>query len=320
MTTSVYPGRTEKSPLVQDRLGRPARGRTGSGIRVRRIVPYLMVAPFCVLFFCFFVVPMGYALYTSLFKTTLFSGTEFAGLLNYRLTIGSSAFWDGVARIALFGCIQVPVMLGLALFFALVLDSGVVRHGKFFQLIYFIPYAVPTVVSALMWGFMYEPSFGPLGAVTRALGLGTPDFLGSHMVLASIGNVTTWEYTGYNMVILYTALQWVPRELEDAAIVDGASLRQFTWYVKLRSILPAFALTIILSVIGTMQIFTEPSIFAHLTSSITTSYTPNFYVYNLAFQQFDSNEAAAAAFVLAAVTIVLTAALVIASRRRRGER
>lgn len=279
-----------------------------------------MVAPFCVVLACFAIVPLGYALYISFFRTTLFGGTVFAGVGNFANTLGSTGFWNGVVRIVEFGCVQVPVMLGLGLFFALALDSGLVRLRRVFHTVYFIPYAVPGVVASLMWGFMFEPAFGPLDSVTKAFALGTPDFLASHTVLFSIGNVVTWEWTGYHVIIFYTALQWVPRQLEEAAVVDGATLWQVTWFVKLRSILPVVALTGLLSIIGNMQLFTEPSIFATLTPAITSSYTPNYYIYTLAFEEFNFNGGAAAAFVVAVFTIVATAFVLMGRRRiqRRG--
>lgn len=300
--------------LASDPIRRPRRFTKRSGGK-RRTTPYVLLAPFCLVFAIFAIAPLGYALYVSLFKTTFLQGQVFAGLSNFALTLESSAFWHGVGRVVVFGAFQVPIMLGVALLLALLLDSGLVRLSRTFQAIYFIPYAVPGVVAALMWGFMYEPSFGPLDAISKAVGFGTINFLGTNTILSSIGNVVTWEWTGYHLIILYTALQWVPPQLEEAALVDGASLWQVTWHVKVRSILPVVALSGVFSVIGTMQLFTEPSIFATLTPSITSSYTPNYYVYTQAFQEFNSNGAAATALLLAAMTIILMVGIMFARKR-----
>lgn len=305
---------TAVATAVPGRVRRSRRGRPG-GLRGHRATPYVLIAPFCLVFVCFAVVPLGYALYISLFRSTLFGGQVYAGVSNFSSTLSSGAFWSGVARIAIFGCVQVPIMLAIGLALALVLDSGLVRLSRAFQAIYFIPYAVPGVVAALMWGFMYEPGFGPLNAIAKSLGFGTVNFLGGQTVLASMGNVVTWEWTGYHLIIFYTALQWVPRQLEEAAMVDGASVWQVTWFVKARSILSVVALSGLFSIIGTMQLFTEPSIFAGLTPAVTSSYTPNYYIYTLAFQEFNFNGAAAAAFLLAVVTIAVTVGIVLTRRR-----
>ena len=85
-----------------------------------------------------------------------------------------------------------------------------------------MPYAVPTVIAALMWGFLYGQDFGPFADIADALGTTPPNFLGESLMLWSIANVSTWTYTGYNMIILYAALRSIPTELYEAAAVDGA--------------------------------------------------------------------------------------------------
>lgn len=116
----------------------------------------------------------------------------------------------------LFGAVQVPVMLGLALVFALLLDSPLIRGKKFYRLAFFAPYAVPGVIAAIMWGFLYSPSLSPFSVLTSNV-----DLLGSGLVLWSIANVVTWVYAGYNMLIIYSALQSIPGEIYEAARIDG---------------------------------------------------------------------------------------------------
>src|SRR5699024_6939313 len=134
-----------------------------------------------------------------------------------------AAFTGGVLRMAVFLIIQVPIMLGLALLFALVLDSGRLRMKRFVRLSIFVPYAVPGVISALMWGYLYGPDFGPFAQTGRAVGLGTPYFLSADFMLFSIMNIVTWGFIGYNRIILYSALRSIPTEIYEAARVDGAN-------------------------------------------------------------------------------------------------
>src|SRR5437868_15491729 len=109
--------------------------------RQRVGLPYLFLAPFLVLFILFFILPLGYALGISLFADRLVGGTVFVGSQNYLQALQDGAFWDGVRRMVVFGVVQVPIMLGLALVFALLLDSGVARLRTLLRLGFFLPYA-----------------------------------------------------------------------------------------------------------------------------------------------------------------------------------
>src|SRR3954470_9033152 len=121
----------------------------------------LFVAPFMVLFLLLFLAPLGYSAYLSLFQHRLIGGTSFVVLDNYATALTDPLFLHGVLRVGLFFLIQVPVMLVLALLFALALDSGLMRFARVVRLGIFVPYAVPSVVATLMWGYLYGPDFGP---------------------------------------------------------------------------------------------------------------------------------------------------------------
>jgi multiple sugar transport system permease protein len=219
---------------------------------------------------------------------------------------------------ALFGIVQIPVMIGLALFFALLIDARAVWMPSVFRLAYFLPFAVPTVVGALMWGYLYDPSFGPFAQIAEHLGFDAPDFLSESGMLPSLGNIVTWEWTGYNMIILYAALKAIPFDFTEAAAVDGATPWQIARHVRIPLIRPALVLTIVFSIIGTLQLFNEPNILRTVAPDvITTHYTPNLYAYNLAFTGQQFNYAAAVSFLLGAVVFVGSYTFIFVSRRRR---
>ena len=123
---------------------RPARS---GGFASRKLAPYLFLAPFVLLFIAFIVAPLVYALYMSLFRDTLVGGRQFAGAASYIKVTGDAKFWGGVWNLVLFGIVQVPIMLGLALLFAIVLDRGQVYAKGVFRLGFFLPYAVPSVIA-----------------------------------------------------------------------------------------------------------------------------------------------------------------------------
>jgi multiple sugar transport system permease protein len=280
---------------------------------------YLFVAPFMVVFVAMLVIPLAYAAYLSLFQERLVGGSVFVGLANYTRAFTDHDLASGVWRVARFFAVQVPVMLILALFFALALDSGRLRWARLFRLGIFVPYAIPSVVAALMWGYFYGRDFGPIGQVATKLGFTAPDLLRGNVILASLGNIVTWEFAGYNMIILYAALRSVPTELYEAAAVDGAGAWRTAWSVKIPAIRPAILLTVIFSVIGSFQLFNEPNLIQRLAPSvINSSYTPNLYAYSLAFISQEVNYAAAVSFLLGLVIIVASYLVLLLTNRRNA--
>ncbi|MEU1471823.1 sugar ABC transporter permease [Streptomyces sp. NPDC005761] len=264
------------------------------------------IGPFVLVFALVFLAPLAYSVYLSLFRTQLIGGTSFVGLDNYQQALQDGQFWDGVLRVGLFLLIQVPIMLGIALLVALAIDSGRLFGKDFFRIAVFLPYAVPAVVATLMWGFMYGPRFGLVGDINDALGANLPDPLSSDLVLASIGNIVTWEFVGYNMLIFYSALRVVPHALYEAAEIDGAGQWRVISAIKLPAIRGALVIATIFSVIGSFQLFNEPAILQKLApNAITTDYTPNYYTYSLSFSGQQHNYSATVAIVMGVITMVV---------------
>lgn len=264
------------------------------------------IGPFAVVFAFVFLAPIAYSIYLSLFRNKLIGGTSFVGLDNYRQALHDTQFWDSLGRVSLFLLIQVPIMLGIALLVALALDSGRLYGRDFFRISIFLPYAVPAVVATLMWGFMYGTRFGLVSDINDALGVSLPNPLGPDLILASIGNIVTWEFVGYNMLIFYSALRVIPASLYEAAQIDGAGQIRVITAIKLPAIRGALVIATIFSIIGTFQLFNEPSILQKLApNSITTDYTPNYYTYSLSFSGQQHNYSATVAIVMGLITMVI---------------
>ncbi|GAA4885158.1 sugar ABC transporter permease [Kitasatospora terrestris] len=309
--------------VAADRAGRQAPPSRRGPSRNRAALGFLL--PFGLLFVALFLLPIAYALWQSLYRTAR-SGlgfgparTVFAGLANYGAALGDGSFLAGVGRVLLFGVVQVPVMLGLALVLALLLDGRGARFPRFFRLAYFLPYAIPGVVATILWAFLYLPGTSPLVSGLGNVGI-RADFLSSGTVLWSMANIVTWTWTGYNMLVILAALQAVPRELYEAAELDGASAWRIAWHIKIPLVAPALVLTGIFSVIGTLQLFTEPMVLHSLTSTVSADYTPNMAAYNAAFGTNDYGRAAAIAVLLALATGVLSFVFLRLSVRFTGER
>ena len=275
--------------------------------------------PFLVAFLVFMIAPLGYAIYTSLYTTRIIGGTVYTGATNYTQTLQSGDFWSGVIRVVVFGAIQIPVMLAIAFFFACVFDLRVAKFGRLWRTIFFIPFAIPAVVGAVMWSFLLEPQFGPFTHFANLLGFHGTNFFSPGLMLPSIIVIVIWEWTGYNMVILYTALKSVPREIVEAAILDAAPLWKIILKVKLPMVRPAIVMLIFLNTIGALQLFTEPLILSYFQpQAISVNYTPTLDIYNTGIGGGQYNLAAAMAVILGVVIVLISAVSLIFRKQRRA--
>jgi multiple sugar transport system permease protein len=263
------------------------------------------LAPFGVLFTLFYLAPIGYAIYQSFFKISrvgVFGAPRqvFGGLTQYQRVFQSGDFWASIERVLLFFVISIPLQLGFALIFALLLDSPVLRGARLFRVAFFAPYAVPGVIAAIMWGFLYAPSLSPFHTLASRFNL-----LGSGLILFSIVNVVNWVFTGYNMLIIYSSLKAIPEELFEAARVDGAGQIRVAWSIKIPIVMPALILTGVFSIIGTLQLFNEPVVMRTISNAVNSNYTPNMVVYATSSVP-NYNLAAAYSVVLALATCALS--------------
>jgi multiple sugar transport system permease protein len=299
-TMSVNPAVAVGARVPSRRSRRPRRASR------QRWTGWGFVGPFLAVFAFALILPIGYAIYLSLYRQQLIGGNAFVGLDNYKTALSDPQFWVSLRRVLLFLVVQVPVMLVLALLAALALDSARLRWAALYRLSIFLPYAVPAVVAALMWGYIYGSQFGLVASLRSFLGVNIPDPLSGTWVLTAIGNVVTWEFVGYNMLIFYSALRAVPRELYEAAEIDGATRTGVVRWIKLPALRPAIMVALIFSVIGSLQLFNEPNVLQQLApDTITKNFTPNMYAYNLSFAGQEYNYSAAIAIVMGIITMII---------------
>lgn len=277
---------------------------------------WLFIAPFGILFVFVFIIPIVYSIYISFFQNKLIGGQVFVGLKNYKELLVDEKFWDGVRRVVLYTLIQVPVMLVLSSVLALGLDSLRLRATKFIRIVSFLPYGVPAIVSTLMWGFMLGTKYGLFKSINTALGTNFNPFA-PQWTIVSIAVMATWTFAGYNMLIFYSSLKAISTDLYEAAEIDGASRGKIVRYIKMPALRSSLVVTIIFSIIGSFQLFNEPMILSKMVanSGITNYYTPNLYVYNLAFTGSQQGYAAALAIVMAVITIAIAYAVQIRGLR-----
>lgn len=293
----------------------------------RRAAVALLLGPFFLLFTAVTLVPVGFAIYLSLWTQHSsglgFGGVQqvFSGFGNYIRALGDPAFRAGFLVIATYCLLYIPLLLGIALGLALLLDTTRAGGRRFFPLALFLPHAVPGVIAALIWVYLYTPGLSPVVGALSNGGLHV-DFLAAGTTLPSVVNIAIWEWTGYNMVIFYAALQAIPRELLEAATLDGASGGRTAWHIKVPLIRPSLALTGLFTIIGSLQLFTEPMILHRSSATIISTWTPNMYAYNAAFNRGDYGLAAASSVLLAVAAAALSSAVTRSGfrpgRQRRG--
>ncbi|KQV06814.1 carbohydrate ABC transporter permease [Leifsonia sp. Root112D2] len=278
---------------------------------------WAFVAPFMIVFLAMIVAPVIYALYLSLFRQQLIGGNAFVGFDNYVHVFTDTKFWESFGRVTLFLIVQVPIMLALSLLAALALDSARLHGSSFFRIAIFLPYAVPGVVAALIWGFIYGDQFGLTASVNSLLGIHLQPFSPS-WILGSIGNIVTWEFMGYNMLIFYAALRVISPELYEAAEIDGAGAIRTVFSIKIPALRGAIVIATVFSIIGSFQLFNEPNLLKPLApNAISSFFTPNMYAYNLSFAGQQFNYAATVAIVMGVITAVI--AYVVQLRGTREE-
>lgn len=318
---------TTHAPKAAQRSSKPKRSNAAK--RENR-TGWAFMAPFALLFAFVFILPIGWAIYSSFFRQVVSGGgaygggelvNQFVGLENFRYVITSSDFWAGVGRVVIYTLIQVPIMIIAALALAMIIDSFVVKHISGFRLGYFLPYAIPGVVASIIWVYLYNGQISPLVKGLAALGINV-DFFADNIVLASMANITTWTFTGYNMLIFLAALQAIPHDLYEAARIDGANGWQIAMKIKLPNVRSAALLAMLLSIVGTIQLFNEPQIMQTADPGISKSFTPMMMAMNTSqgtLTPSGDGPASAVAIMMALIAGVLAMAYALVERKVNEE-
>jgi multiple sugar transport system permease protein len=305
--THLEAGRIGASPIGP--AGRQLRNRSRFNrwqqIRARKGA--LFTLPFFVGFAGVFAVPLVWAVVQSLFASTK-SGlglgaavVRFVGLQNYVEGFTDAAFWSGIVRVILFAVVLVPLSALLSLSMALLIDQVRAKTARAFRFLFLIPYMVPGIVATLIWIYLYSPNVGPLTPFFGFFGIDI-SFYSSGLIWVSMGNLILWSSIGFNMLILFGSLQAIPRELFDAARLDGASEFRIALSIKVPFVRGTLVLTTMLSIIGMLQIFNEPLLFRSVTpETVTKDFVPVQMIYFTAFDSGNPYYAAALSVILALI-------------------
>ncbi|PFR30986.1 lactose ABC transporter permease [Bacillus cereus] len=266
--------------------------------------PYFFIAPAVLLFAIFTVFPVIASLILS-FQQSVDGEYVFSGLSNYTRLLGDEIFLKALKNTFLILIIQVPIMILLALILANALNNQMLKLKGLFRTSFFMPAVTSLVAYAVIFSIMLQDD-GIFNSFLSLVGIDAIPWL-SHPFWAKVSIILamTWRWTGYNMVIFLAALQNVSEEIYEAASLDGAGKWQKFFYITVPQLKPVILFSMILSTIGTLQLFDEP---LNLTKGgpADSTMTLGLYIYQNGFQYFDFGYASAIAYVVVILVAILS--------------
>ncbi|MFJ2770827.1 carbohydrate ABC transporter permease [Streptomyces sp. NPDC087300] len=284
--------------------------------RRRRGAGWVFAGPATALFALFFAYPLGASLLQS-FTAEDAGALRWVGLDQYQRLLHDPAFADALVNTGLILVVQVPVMVGLALLLAALLNQSWLRFRGTWRAVHFLPAVTTLVAYAVVFQVLLKTDNGLVNQLLGTVGMGPIDWLNDPTwARVSLILTLTWRWTGYNAVILLAGLQSIGKEQYEAAALDGAST--FTTYTRviLPQLRPVVLFCVITSTIGTLQLFDENYVLTRGGPDDATL-TPVVYLYKVGFQQFDFGYAAAIAWVVVALIAVISAVQYLAFGRER---
>ncbi|MGQ5259980.1 carbohydrate ABC transporter permease [Micromonospora sp. ZYX-F-536] len=295
------------SPDVPSRL---RRGRLLNRLDVK-YSPYLYIAPFFLIFGAFGLYPMVRTAWMSLHDWDMIGEHSFIGFDNYTRLFSDEYFWNALVNtLGIFALSTIPQLL-LALFLANLLNRTFLRAKTFFRMAIFMPNVVSVAAVAIVFGMLFQREFGLFNWMLSFVGVDAVDWDGqrwsSWMAISSMVN---WRWTGYNTLILLAGMQAIPKDLYEAAAIDGASQWRQFWQITLPMLKPTFIFVVILSTIGGMQLFTEPLLFANgniLGGNQRQFQTLAMYMYEMGIQNLNTaGYGAAVAWAIFMIIVVVS--------------
>jgi multiple sugar transport system permease protein len=291
-------------PAVREEaVARPAARRRRP--RDDRRVAWLFLAPVLVGFAVFYGYPTARGVWFSLTDYSLLNTPSFVGGDNYAKLVADPQFWNALKVTAYYVLINIGSQTVLALGLAALMHR--LTRSVLLRAMLLVPWLVPNVTVGLLWLWLLDANLGFVNHLLSAVGLGTVGFFTSpSWAMPSVALVNTWAYTGYTALLLYAGMLQIPQHLYESAAIDGAGEVGMFRRITLPLLRPILALVLVVSLIGSFQIFD--------TVAVTTKGGPvsatrviYFYIYQEAFTYFHMGYAAAAAMALVVILGVLTA-------------
>lgn len=290
--------------MTENTARAPGVSSRGRGLGSRS-APAWFVGPAVVLFLVFFGWPLIASLVQS-FQVRKAGQMVWAGLANYQRLLGDPTLWVSIGNALIILVVQVPLMIGLALLLAVVVNQSWLKFRSSFRLVYFLPAVTTLVAYSIVFRVLLRTDSGVVNQLLGVAGIGPIDWLNDPFwAKVALIAAITWRWTGYNMVILLAGLQGIGRETFEAAAIDGAGAWATFRYVTLPLLRPVILFTVVTSTIGTLQLFDENYILTR-GGPANATLTPVLYLYKIAFKSLDFGYASAIAWLLVAIIGVLS--------------
>jgi multiple sugar transport system permease protein len=249
--------------------------------------------------------PVVYAARLSLSKGDYIGTPEWVGLGNYVRAVNDELFWKAIKNTAYYVVGVVPLGIALSLILAMAMNQEL-RGIVFYRAIFFLPTITASVAVSMMWMWMYNPQFGVINSLLKMIGLKGPKWLASpDWAMPAIMIMAIWRGLGYNMLLFLAGLQGIPKELHEAAEIDGANVLQRFLHVTFPLLSPTTFMLIVLSIIGGFQVFEYSYIMTH-GGPLYSTLTIVLLIYQRGFETFEMGYASALAYVLFVIILVLT--------------
>lgn len=266
---------------------------------------YLLLSPSLIVIFGFLVIPMFWSLYYSFTKGGMLGKHTFVGFQNYIKAAQHPIFLQTLRNTTLYAVLTVPTVLVLALVVALIIFQLPRMQGFFRGTVYF-PLITPVVIAANIWAYIVNRDFGPLNLILKWFGVTPIDWLGDPTwAIPAIVMMEIWRGFGFYVIILFAALQSVPRELYEAARIDGAQAMRIIWSITIPLLRPALGFCFIMATIFNFQLFDAVYVLTKGGPAWKTS-TVSWYVYQQAFQSDNLGFASTMGVVLLVIILVLS--------------
>ena len=275
---------------------------------------YAFISPWIIGFLAFTLVPIGLSFYYSLCDYSLLQPPVYRGLENYRTLLGDAVFWKGVGNTFSYAALALPLGLIMALAAAMLLNSDI-RGVAVYRTIVFLPSIVPAVASAMIWLWIFNPKLGLINYALSALGVDDPPgwLASERWAMPSLVFISIWG-VGNSVVIYLAGLQDVPKELYEAAEIDGAGPWGQVWHVTIPMLSPVIFFNLVIALIATMQVFVLPFIMTQGGPDRAT-YFYTYYLFDNAFVYLRMGYASAMAWLQLLIILALTALAFWSSKR-----
>jgi multiple sugar transport system permease protein len=272
--------------------------------RREALYAWAFVAPSLIGFLVFFAVPSVRGLLMSFTDWDLLRPAKFVGVANYVRLFGDADFRHALKVTGYYVLMNIPIQTTLALGIAVMMDKF--SKSTIIRGILVLPWLLPNIVVALIWLWLLDPTMGFLNQIIMGLGFQRQPFLGSiDQAMPTIAAINIWRHAGYTAILIYAGLQTIPKEIYEAAAIDGANERQMFFGITIPLLRPVLVFVLVTTIIGSFQIFD--------TIAITTKGGPvdatrvvYWYIYEYAFVRFKMGYATTISVALFVILITIT--------------